>query len=577
MRRATFFLLMLASIAPAQPLRLSLRDAIAMAVESNLDVQVQRYSRQLAATDLQRAKAGSALRGIPLSVREGPQSLGAPSVIAGRLAGGDAPALNRLSGVGAQMDLSLLGSLPLSTGRAVPVFDPIFTARLGWNHTSQPQNSTFLSTLNSLNANTTAGGAGFEKGFASGGSLAATFDNTHQSINNPLLSFSPYSASSLGVTFRQPLLRGFGPTVATRYIRIARNNQRVSDLVFEQQLISTVDAVVRLYWDLVSLQDDVRVRKNAVASAEQLLSDTREAANAGVRAAIDVTRAQAEVAKRQRDLFVAESLAEQQSELMKDYLTGAKPGALENVQILPTEPAGEPLPDTGDALDQLVQQALQARPDLAQARLQIQNSEIALVGSRSGLKPSLDVVASAQNNGLAGEANGFRLSTLPPSTPNPALLGGYGSSLSQVFRRNYPDYGVAIQLSLPILNRAARADVTRDEIQVHQQQIRLQQLEKQARLEIRTAQIAVNQARASVVSTHQERQLQEATLAAEKEKLDVGASTLFLVIEYQRDLTQAQSAEASARASYWKARAALDRAKGSTLVEYGIDLEAAHR
>jgi outer membrane protein TolC len=215
------------------------------------------------------------------------------------------------------------------------------------------------------------------------------------------------------------------------------------------------------------------------------------------------------------------------------------------------------------------------RPDLAQARIQLQNSEISLKGSRSALLPALDLVASAQNNGLAGALNGTTLSNLPASQLIPHPGGNYGDALAQVFRRNFPDYGIGVQLSIPILNRAARADVTRDQLQVSQQEIRLKQLEKQARLEIRNAQIAVDEARASYESARQERILQEQTLEAEKEKLGAGASTTFLVIQYQRDLTQARSSEATAQGSYWKARAALDRAIGTILSEHGIDFDQA--
>ena len=556
-------------------LYLSLQDAIAMALENNLDVELQRYTRRLAATDVLRAKAGGSLRGIPLSVREGPSSLGVPVITGTGLGGGDAPTLDRLEGTGAQIDLSLLGSLPLSTGPPVPNLDPTITGTLGWDHLSDPQNSTFLAPLRSINANTTTADVGIEKGLASGGTLGLSFDNQHQNTNNPLFSFSPYSTSSLGLSFRQPLLRGFGPAVTTRYIRIARNNERVSDLVFRQQIISTVDAVIRMYWDLVSLSEDVRVRQEAVTSAEQLLRDTQDAAKEGVRAPIDVTRSEAEVARRQRDIVIARSLVRQQAELLKDYLLRSDESKLQDLVVEPTEALALPEAKVDQPLDVLVASALRERPDLAQARIQLQNSEISLKGSRSALLPAVDLVASVRNNGLAGSVNETTLATTPPSVPNPYLTGGYGDAFSQVFRRNFPDYGVAVQMSIPILNRAARADVTRDQLQVRQQEIRLKQLEKQARLEIRNAQIAVEEARASFESARQERVLQERTLDAEKEKLGAGASTIFLVIQYQRDLTQARSSEATAQGSYWKARAALDRAIGSILTEHGIDFEQA--
>ncbi|HWB95319.1 MAG TPA: TolC family protein [Bryobacteraceae bacterium] len=556
-------------------LALSLQDAIALALENNLDIELQRYTRRLAETDVERAKAGGALRGIPLSIREGPASLGAPVVIGTNLGGGDAPALNRLVGSGAQIDLSLLGSLPLSTGPAVPNLDPTITGSLGWDHQSDPQNNAFLGPLRSLNANTASASVGIEKGLSSGGTLGLSFETLHQSTNSPLLSYSPYSTSSLGLSFRQPLLRGFGPAVTRRYIRIAKNNAHVSDLVFRQQIISTTFAVIGLYWDLVSLSEDVRVRQEAVTSAEQLLADTQESARLGVLASIDVTRARAEVARRQRDLLVAQSLVRQQSEILKDYLTRSNESRLQDVLIEPTEPLGLPDSQSNRPLDALVAEALQARPDLAQARIQLQNSEISLRGSRSALLPALDLVASVRNSGLAGSVNDAALGSFGVTAPAAFLTGGYGDSLSQIFHRNFPDYGVGVQFSIPILNRAAKADVARDQLQVSQQVVRLKQLEKQVRLEIHNAQIALEEARASFESARQERILQEQTLSAEKEKLGAGASTTYLVIQYQRDLTQARSSEATAQGSYWKARAALDRAVGSILSEHGIDVDGA--
>jgi len=556
-------------------LELSLQDAIALALENNLDVELQRYTRQLAATDVLRAQAGGSLRGIPLSIREGPTGLGVPVVTGTGLGGGDAPLLDRLAGSGAQIDLSILGSLPLSTGPAVPTFDPTFTWAAGWNRQSTPQNSTFLGTLRFLNSQTATVNAGIEQGFATGGSVSLSFDNLHQRTNTPLFTYSPYSTSSLGLTFRQPLLRGFGPSVATRYIRIAKNNERVSDLVFRQQIISTVHSVIRLYWDLVSLSEDVRVRQEAVTSAEQLLRDTEESASAGVLAPIDVTRSRAEIARRKRDLVVAQSLVQQQSEVLKDYLTRAAGAQIESVLIQPTETLRAPDSRIEDALDELVAKALRDRPDLAQACVQLVNSEISLKGSRSALLPQVDVVATAVNNGLAGDINSAALGLLPATGANSSLTGGYSDALSQVFHRGFPDYGIGVQVSIPIRNRAARADVTRDQLQVSQQEIRLKQLEKQARLEIRNALIALEEARASFESARQERVLQEQTLDAEKEKLAAGASTTYLVIQYQRDLTQARSSESTAQGTYWKARAALDRATGSILEEHGIDFAEA--
>src|ERR1700733_5861530 len=302
-------------------IRLSLQGAIDLAIENNLDLELVRDGQREARADLMRAKAGSSLRGIPLAIREGPAGLGTPEAAPdGTLGGGNTPALSTLIGPGVQTDLSILGSLPLSTGPAIPAFDPILTGNVGWNHSSDPQKHVFLPDIRSLNANTTTFDFGFAQGLATGGSLVAGWNNQLQSVNSPLLNLSPARTSSLDVTLDQPLLRGFGPAVSRRYIRIAKNNLQVADYVFQQQMIVTVSNVVRLYWDLASLNEDVHVREDAVASAERLLSDTKEQIETGTAATIDVTRAQAELARRRRDLDVARSLVREQEVVLKDYL-----------------------------------------------------------------------------------------------------------------------------------------------------------------------------------------------------------------------------------------------------------------
>jgi outer membrane protein len=557
---------------------LSIEDAIALALENNLDLELVRYAPRLADTDLLRAESGSSLRGVPLSVREGPIGLGTPTPGPdGTLGGGNTPALNSLTGPGVQTDLSILGSLPLSTGPAVPSFDPQLVGNIRWDHTSAPQNSAFLANTRSLNANTSVVNVGLQQGFSTGGYFELGWNNLRQSVNNPLLSYNPAISSSFGLTFTQPLLRGFGPAVNRRYIRIAQNNRRIADYVFRQQVIATVSGIVRLYWDLASLNEDTRVRQEAVMSAEQLLNDNRNQVETGTAAPIDVTRAQAELSRRRRDLAVARSLVRQQEAVVKDYLTRSRlDSTLANAPIVLTDRMALPAHDPIEPLEDLVQRAMQVRPDIAQARLQITNSEMSLQGSRSALRPAVDLVGRVANNGLVGNPNVPGIgNALIPVGGTPALIGGYGDALSQLLSRDFPDYGIGVQLTIPLRNRTARADVVRDQLTVRQQQIRLQQLEKQIRLEITNALIAVEQARQSYEAVRSERILQEQTLAAEQEKLEVGATTSFYVIQYQRDLAGARSAEVSALASYEKARTALQRSVGTILEDYSVQFEDA--
>jgi outer membrane protein len=564
-------------------LYLSLHDAIALALENNLDLELERYDLRIADTDVLRARAGSAPRGVPLSVHEGPSGVGVPSVNAGvtgpgTLGGGDIPALNGVVGTGTQTDLSIIGSLPLSTGPAVPDLDPTLSGSFRWNRSSDPQNSTFLPGLRSLNSDTVGGGVAFEKGFLSGATAKVGWDSLRQDINSPLLSYSPYVTSNLYVTVTQPLLRGAGIAVNNRYIRITKNNRTISDMVFRQQLMATVSAVVQLYWDLASWKEDAGVRQETLQSARQLLSDTQSAVAEGTLAPIDITRARAEVARRERDLSVSLTLVRQQSQVLLDYVTrGAlknEPASVEVVDHVEV-PADESIP----ALPELLTQALSERPDLGQARLQLLNSQIALKGSRSALLPELNAFASTQSQALTGSPNVVANSPVLTGTSafagaqtDPLFLGGYGDSVGQVFKHNFPSYEVGLEFSIPLSNRAARADAARDQLQTRQQEIRLRQLEKRTHLELTNAVLAIQQARASYTAATNERLLQQQTVEAEREKLAVGNSTTYLVMQYQGDLAQAKSAEIAARNDYMKAKTALQRALGTILTSNNVSV-----
>ncbi len=325
---------------------LSLRDAISLALENNLDLELERYGIRLADTDVLRSKAGFLPRGIPLSVRESAPGLGTPVIGPnGTLGGGDAPTLTSLIGPGVQVDLSIFASVPLATGPTVPNLEPQIAGNASWSHESDIQNSIFLPNVRSLNSDTTIANVGYEQGFTSGGTFSLFFNNSRFDQKNPLSLYNPTVTSNIGVTFTQPLLRGFGFETNRRYIKIAANNRRVSDTVFLQQLIATVSGVVRLYWDLQSLNGDVHVREQAVASSEQFLRDSRNQMEAGTFAEVDVTRAQSELSRRQRDLAVGRSLVRQQEAVVKDYVTrGRVDGALANTPIVATDPLPEPSP-----------------------------------------------------------------------------------------------------------------------------------------------------------------------------------------------------------------------------------------
>ena len=545
-------------------LYLSLHDAIAIALENNLDVELQRIGPGFAEMDIKRTKAGGLPRGVPLAVREGPKSAGS--------SGADilAPLLGPLP----ETNLSIAGQTQLSSGPPLPSLDPVLSGGLFRNHLTVPQVNSFQAGTSALVSDINSWNFTLQKGFLFGGTLSAGFLNGRQSANSPRYDLTPFNSTSFGITFTQPLLRGFGKSLNSRFIRIAVNTRRQSDLVFRQQVISTTAAVIRLYWDLVSLNGDTGARRQALQRSEKLLGDTEEQVQVGTRAPIEAVRARAEVARTRRDLIAAESLVRQQETLLKDYLSRktADDPQLAGIRIITTDPIRIDPSERIPAEQTLAKDALERRPDIAQARVQIESARLALAGSKDALRPSLDLVVSARNNGLAGDVNPLALPGAAPHNPDQIFIGGYGTALSQVFRRNFPDYGIGVQLTIPFRNRAAEADLARDNLAIRQQDLRLLQLQKQVHIEIRNALIALEQARATLESAQQEREFQEQAFAAEEEKLSVGASTTYLVIQYQRDLAQARSAEIAAQAGYIKARVALDRASGALLDTHGISV-----
>jgi outer membrane protein len=561
---------------------LSLSDAVALAIENNLDIQLERYGLPAADTEVLRAKGGGLPRGLTYNVFEVPVGVGGPAsplvtsaaVLSVGAAGSVPTNPSELGALSEQLDnLSLLQAVPLSTGPAIPQFDPALSGQLNWTHSSTPDIDPAAYGTNGLTGNTTTANAAYTQGFGPGTELNVAFDNARNTINSLQSAFSPYTTSSLGFTVTQPLLRGFGLAVNRRYIRISRNEQKIANLLVQQQLIATVYGVVRLYTDLVALYEDVKVKEETLASAEKLYTDTKAEVDEGTQAPIELTRANAQVYSIRQDLIDSRGLLEEQEAIVKNVITRRTdndPDVL-NARIIPTDSIEVPAGDETRTLQELVTLAFANRPDLAQAGVQVENTQISLQGSRNGLRPEVDLVGVAQNSALAAQLN-----PLLPAIESP-VLGGYGGALEQLATRKYPTYGVGLNITLPLRNRVAQADVTRDEILLRQSQVVQQQLRKQAQLEVEDALIAMRRARASYEAAVQTQDLQQQSLDTEQAKFEVGASTSFFIIQYESYLAQAKSTVVVAKSAYLKARAALERATGTILEDNHVSLGDAVR
>jgi len=569
----------------AGELYLSLADAIALALENNLDIEIERYLPRIAGTDITRSEGGGLPRGLSLLVDELPPGIGGPSgplLTTLTASSTPAPAVNsNFSDVALiteqQNDLSVTGATPLSGGSAIPQYDPYLSGLLNWGHQSTPEfNPLITGASNWLVSNNFNGNLGYTQGFSPGTQLGVTFDNTQLTSNAARYTYNPILNSSLGFTITQPLLRGFGIGLNRRYIRIAKNDAKIADQVFRQQVIDTVAGIARLYTDLVSLNEDVKVKREALRLAQRLYEDNKIKVDQGEQAPIEVTRAQAQVASNQQALISAEGLVEQQELIVKTAITRgglANPG-IRSAHIVVTDTVTVPETESVRPVDDLIAEALRNRPDLAQAGIQVENSQISLKGSLNALRPELDVVGTVQNGGLSGDINPVGAGLTPGAALYP---GGYGTALGQIFRNNFPTYSIGLQLTLPLRNRVAQADAVRDELQVRQTQARRQQFEDQVRLEVADAYVAMQQARAGYEAAIQSRILQEQSVKVEQVTFDVGLATNYLVIQYQTYLAQAQSTEVAAKGAYAKALIALDRATARTLEANQVSIEEAQK
>lgn len=545
---------------------LSLQDATALALENNLDIARARYQPLIAQTDIQRAKAGGALRGVNTQVNNGPASAGGNLSLnafsSGSAAGGGNSAG---SNVGVNGIISQLGP-------TIPNLDPVLSSTISWGHFTAPQTTPFLYGTTTLINTQKNFNFAVSQGFLSGGQAQLSFNNQSLYQNSGRPDINPSTTGQLDLLVTQPLLQGFGFAINNRQIRIAKNNLKVSDLAFEQQVIATVANIVGLYWDLVSFQENVKVAQQSLSVSQKLYEDNRKQVEAGTLAPISIVQAKAEIAARQQDLTIAQTNVLQQETIIKDVLTRSSDTAIMEAHIIPTDsiqlPAQEPIRPIQD----LVAAAYAARPELAQSRLNLQNSKITIEGDRNALLPSLNLFAEGTNLGQAGPVN-----PLPPIGQNlravaPIFIGGYGTYLGQLFGRDFPDYRVGVNLSIPLRNRAAQADYAHDSLSLRQSEIDLQKQLKQIRTDVQNAIIGLQQAHVRYQAAIEQRVLEEQTLDAEQKKYALGASTVYNVIQIQRDLATAQGSEVTALSQYAHAKVNLEIATGQVLADYNIDI-----
>jgi outer membrane protein len=555
----------LSSLLREGKLYLSLQDAIALALENNIDIEVERYLYPLAEADLLRAQAGSSTQGFSTATTGGATGLNASGV------------QSFLGNYGGGGGASGFSASPNPNG-----FDPTVNSTIQWGHITSPQQNTVTTGTTSLVSTNKLANFNIQENFVTGGTATLSYNNTFSEQNAYLNLFNPVTTAYLDLTVAQPLLQGFGLAFNNRTIRVAKNNLRAADIVFKQQVIVTVGTVVQAYWLLVSANQDVEVKRKALALSEKLYNDNKRQVEVGTLAPIEVVRAEAEIAADQQALVSSETTVLQQETILKNALSrnGLANPAVLAANIVPTDHIRIPDVEKLQPIQDLVASGLDNRPELQQGRLQLENQKIALTGTRNLMLPTLSAFGDLRNSALSGDPNSLPSpgNTVPYATnQNPYFIGGYGNVLSQLFGRNFPNYSIGVTLSIPLRNRAAQANYATAAVNLRQSELSVQKLVNQIHVDVQNALISVQQARAQYSSAVKTRILQEQTLDAEQKKFAVGASTPFLVIQAQRDLSNAGDAEVVAEATYIQSRLQLDVATGRVLDVYSIEIDEAKK
>ncbi|MDR3739111.1 MAG: TolC family protein [Terracidiphilus sp.] len=548
-------------------LYLSLRDAIDLALENNLDLVIARYNLPIAQTDLLRTAAGGSVRGVNTGVVSGTPGGAGTGGGTGTGAGGTSSGAG-----GAGAGASGIVSSTLGTGTSISSYDPIISAKAYNDHTSQQLTNFQVEGVSLYKYNTSAATVSYDQAFPTGTAMEVTWANSRQTTNGKYDFFSPSYSSSMQVYVQQPLLAGFGLGPNLRFLRIARTNQKISDIAFRAQVIATVTQVCEIYWDLVSAYDNERVSERSVAFAQDTLDKSRKQLELQAIPEMDVLKAEGELATREQDLTVARTNLELQELYMKNAITRelADP-ILEEMPVVPTDHTGTEVASMSEPVQAMIARALKDRTELQESTLDLENRELSRKTARNALLPSVDLYGFYVGTGAGGSRN----PKYYDSTTSSDLSTTFGGVMGDALSATAPEYRVGVSVNIPLRNRTAKADQYRTELEYRQSQVYLEEQKKRIRIEVRNARYAVEQGAARVDSARKARDLAAKTLDIMQKEQELGAGSNQQTLGAEHDLAVAESALVAAETAYEKARIEVRRATGSVLGDYGISINDA--
>lgn len=549
---------------------LSLSEAVLLALQNNYDIAIQRLNLDIADTDILRTRAGQAPQGTSTSLVT--NTLGSSG---SALGSGGGPGGSSVTGTG-------VGGIAVSTSGAGPApenLDPNVQGTIQLGRQKSPQvNTLFSGGKPFLTTNTDEYNFTFNKGFITGTGLQVTYNNTRVTSDSPFNTYSPALTTIFNAQITQHLLQGFGTGVNGRYIVQARNNRRIADSVFRQQLLYTINQIEDIYWGLVSAYEDVQSKQRALNQSTSLEKDYEKQLQVGSVAPLDVVNARSGMATDQQALIASQSNLEYQQLLMKQAIArNLDDPTLANAPVIPTDRVNlAETPAERMSADDLVREAEANSPAVEQAILNLKNDELTVKAVKNGLLPTLDAYAFYGSTALGGaqSANclnfftGQRCPVNPPQYPTVT----YGTVFEDLFNSTGPNKGAGFTLNIPIRNRPAQALAARSQIEYRQAQMRLQQLYVQIRMQIINEQYALTNDRAAVSAAEASQTYNQQSLEAETKKLHLGASTTANVLQQERGVANAEAQLIAARARYATDRAALEQTLANTLDYYGISI-----
>jgi len=540
---------------------LTLHDAIDLALEDNLDMVIARYNLPIAQMDVQRTQAGGVTRGVNTGVVSG-----TPGGTSGGLGTGAGAGGTTSGAGGAGAGNGGLVNSTLGAGTSVSNYDPQISANAYVDHTKSLLTNRTLENVPVFDDNTILGNMSYSQAFPTGGGIQVIWNNNRQTFNSPNQALNPQITSYVQFVAQQQLLAGFGLGPNLRFLRIAKTNQKVSDIAFKAQVIATVTQICDLYWDLVSAYDIDQVSERSVAFANETLDKSRKQYELQAIPQMDVLKAEGDLALREQDLTVARTNLELQELYMKNAITRSLDDPiLEEMPVVPTDKVNTTTGGTPQPVQEMIAAALQNRTELQEAALVLQNSELSRKTARNALLPSLNAYGFYAGTGYNEDA----------SNTTKVVPTGFGGAVQNALNYSSPEYQVGLQLNIPLRNRVAKADQYRTELEYRQSQVGFEEQKKRIRIEARSASFAFEQGASRVAAARKARDLAQKTLDIMQQEQKLGAGSNQQTLSAEHDLAVAESALVTAETAYEKARIEVRRATGSVLEEFGISIDAA--